>query len=140
MQYIRSSFIKMDCARKSIIFSLLTLFILIPISLPAEDNITEKSLVVYYSRTGKTKLIAEILQKNLGADILEINDSKDRSGTWGYMKSAYDAFSHNHTPIEPEKLDLSPYSVIIIATPIWSWNISIPIQTLFEKNRFDGKR
>ena len=56
------------------------------------------------------------------------------------MKSAYYAFSHNHTPIEPEKLDLSPFSVIIIATPIWSWNISTPIQTLFEKNRFDGKK
>jgi hypothetical protein len=56
------------------------------------------------------------------------------------MKSAYDAFTDNHTPIEPEKLDLSPYSIVVIATPIWSWNLSTPIHTLFEKNRFDGKK
>ena len=120
--------------------SLLITFFLLPISLPAEDNPTEKSLIIYYSRTGKTKLVSEILQKNLNTDILEIKDPKDRSGSWGYIKSAYDAFTHNHTPIEPEKLDLSPYSIIVIATPIWSWNLSTPIHTLFEKNRFDGKK
>jgi multimeric flavodoxin WrbA len=30
--------------------------------------------------------------------------------------------------------------VVIIATPIWSWNVSTPIHTLFERNRFDGKK
>jgi len=119
---------------------LLLTVILIPLSLPAEDNLAEKSLIIYYSRTGKTKLVSEILHKNLDTDILEIKDPKDRSGSWGYMKSAYDAFTHNHTPIEPENLDVSPYAVIIIATPIWSWNLSTPIHTLFEKNRFDGKQ
>ena len=119
---------------------LLITFIVIPLSLPAEDSPAEKALIIYYSRTGKTKLVSEILKKNLDADILAINDPKDRSGTWGYMKSAYDAFTDNHTPIEPEKLAISPYAVIIIATPIWSWNLSTPIHTLFEKNRFDGKK
>ena len=119
---------------------LLITVILIPLSLPAEDNLAEKPLIIYYSRTGKTRLVSEILHKNLDADILAINDPKDRSGLWGYMKSAYDAFTQNHTPIEPANLDISPYAVIIIATPIWSWNLSTPIHTLFEKNRFDGKQ
>ena len=120
--------------------SLLITIILIPISLPAEDDSAEKSLIIYYSRTGKTKLVSEILQKNLGADILEINDPQDRSGAWGYIKSSIDAFSHKHTPIEPERFDISAYSVIIVASPIWSWSLSTPIHTLFEKNRFDGKK
>ena len=77
---------------------LLIAFIIIPLSLPAENNPAEKSLIIYYSRTGKTKLVSEILKKNLDADILAINDPQDRSGTWGYMKSAYDAFTDNHTP------------------------------------------
>ena len=119
---------------------LLITVIVIPLSLPAEENPAEKALIIYYSRTGKTKLVSEILKKNLDADILAINDPKDRSGAWGYIISSIDAFSHKHTPIEPEQFDISAYSFIIVASPIWSWSLSTPIHTLFEKNRFDGKK
>jgi len=106
---------------------------------PAERE-SAKTLIIHYSRSGKTKLISETLANNIGADILEIRDSKDRSGLWGFIISGLDAFRHVHTPIEPENPDLTPYSVVIIATPIWSWNVSTPIHTLFERNRFDGKK
>jgi flavodoxin len=128
------------CMYNRLIYLVITLFLLIPICLSAGDSVDERSLIIYYSRTGKTKLVSEKLQENLDADLLEIKDPKDRSGAWGYIKSSMDAFSHRHTPIEPEKIDLSSYSFIIIATPIWSWNLSTPILTLFEKNRFDGKK
>ena len=130
---------KKDVYKRMLLLGIALVFVLPTFLCPVASS-AEETLIIYYSRTGKTKLVSEILQKNLGADILEINDPKDRSGSWGYMKSAYDAFSHKHTPIQPEKFDLSPYSVTIIATPIWSWNLSTPIHTLFEKNRFDGKK
>ena len=104
------------------------------------DNDAAKTLIIYYSRSGKTKLISETLAKNIGADILEIKDPKDRSGWWGFMIAGLDAFRHIHTPIEPERPDVDSYSTLIIATPIWSWNVSTPIHTLFEKNSFDRKK
>ena len=130
---------KKDVYKRMLLLGIALVFVLPTFLCPVESS-AEETLIIYYSRTGKTKLVSETLQKNLGADILEINDPKDRSGSWGYMKSAYDAFSHKHTPIQPETLDLSNHSFIIIATPIWSWNLSTPIHTLFEKNRFDGKK
>ena len=96
--------------------------------------------MVLQCKKGKYFATGEVFPLDIGLLMGAINDPKDRSGAWGYMKSAYDAFTNNHTPIGPEKLDVSPYAVIIIATPIWSWNLSTPIHTLFEKNRFDGKK
>ena len=125
---------------KNFIFFLLAISLLIPVYVSAEEDITPKTLIIYYSRTGITKLISETLNKQINADLLELKDPKDRSGTWGYLKSAYEAFRHKHSPIEPEQPDISPYSHIIIASPIWSWNLCTPVHTLFEKNRFDGKK
>jgi putative NADPH-quinone reductase len=116
------------------------IFLLPPVYVSSEEGVTSKILLIYYSRTGKTKLISETLNQHINADLLEIQDPIDRSGTWGYMKSAYGAFRHKHAPIEPEQPDISPYSHIIIASPVWSWNLCTPIHTLFEKNRFDGKK
>jgi flavodoxin len=130
---------------KSIFFKLgvclvLAALVHIPAIAFSEENDAAKTLIIYYSRSGKTKLISETLAKNIGADILEIKDPKDRSGWWGFMISGLDAFRHVHTPIEPVKPDIAPYATIIIATPVWSWNVSTPIHTLFEKNSFDGKK
>lgn len=131
--------VKKDVCKRMLLLGTAIFFVLPTFLCPVESSAGE-TLIIYYSRTGKTKIVSETLQKNLGAEMLAIEDPKDRSGAWGYMKSAYDAFSHKHTPIQPEELDLLTYSFIIIATPIWSWNLSTPIHTLFEKNRFDGKR
>jgi flavodoxin len=138
---LRTSFSehKKDVYKRMLLSGIAILFVL-PIFLPLAEGSTEETLIIYYSRTGKTKIVSETLQKNLGAEMLEIHDPKDRSGAWGYIISSIDAFSHKHTPIQPENLDLSTHEYIIIATPIWSWNLSTPIHTLFEKNRFDGKK
>lgn len=119
---------------------LLALCFQIPVKAVSDNDVSGKTLIIYYSRTGKTRLVSEMLAKNINADLLEIKDPQDRSGAWGFLVSSIDAFRHVHTPIEPEHPDLSPYSVVIIATPVWSWNVSTPIHTLFEKNRFDGKK
>jgi len=119
---------------------MLVLFLLTPVYVSSEEGLTPKTLIIYYSRTGKTKLISETLDQHINADLLELQDPIDRSGSWGYMKSAYGAFRHQHAPIEPEQPDISPYSHIIIASPVWSWNLCTPVHTLFEKNRFDGKK
>jgi flavodoxin len=121
-------------------FVLFSIFLLMPSSSFADDVDMSNALIIYYSRTGITKLISETLQKQMNAQVIEIIDSKDRSGAWGYVKTAYDAFNDIHAQIKPEQVDLSPYSYIIVASPIWSWNLATPIHTLFEENSFEGKK
>ena len=64
------------------IFFLLTILLLLPWNVSAIEGDVEKTLIVYYSRTGKTKLICETLKNHLGTDSIQISDLKDREGTW----------------------------------------------------------
>ena len=125
---------------KTIAVLALSFIMLAPLSSIAQESTDNKTLIIYYSRTGKSSLISKTLQKELNAQILEIKDLEDRSGSLGYAGAGFDAFFDRHTTIEPAKADLSPYSNIIIISPIWNWKLSTPIHTFIESNRFDGKK
>jgi flavodoxin len=114
--------------------------LLVPNLCYSEEASTGNALIIFYSRTGKSMLAAQTLKTQLGADLLEIKDLEDRSGTMGYISAGYDAFFDRHTDIQPQKVDLSPYSNIIIISPIWNWKLSTPIHTFIDNNRFDGKQ
>ena len=109
-------------------------------SLYATEHAIGKTLILYYSLTGNTKACSEALQKALGADILEIKDLRKRSGKWGFFKTAIASLSGKHTKIEPENPDFSPYSNIILGSPIWTGKLSMAIRTFIDKNNFDGKK
>ena len=106
----------------------------------AQQGANGKILILYYSLTGNTKACCEALQQSLKADIIEIKDLSDRSGGWGFFKSAIGSLLGIHTDIEPEKPDLSPYSNIILGSPIWTGKLSMAIRTLIDNNKFNGKK
>jgi menaquinone-dependent protoporphyrinogen IX oxidase len=123
-----------------IIFVLaLGLFLLLPLPCFAAEPAAGKTLIIYYSRTGNSRLISQVLQKELNAQVLEIKDLEDRTGTLGYAGAGFDGFFDRHTTIEPTKVDLSPYSNIVIVSPIWNWKLSTPIHTFIDNNRLEGK-
>ena len=105
----------------------------------AETN-TDKPLIIYYSRTGKSRIVVDAIKKYIHADVLEINDTKDRSGAFGYIRSAFDSYFDRYTVIEPAQPDLSAYSTVIIVSPIWNWKLSICVRTLIRQGALKGKR
>jgi flavodoxin len=100
----------------------------------------DKILIMYYSRTGNTKMCCEVLQKELGADMIEIKDLKNRSSGWGFFTGAVGSMFNVHTNIDPLNPDLSSYKNIIIASPIWTGTLSTAIRTLIDKNQFDNNK
>ena len=50
-----------------------------------------RTLVVYYSRSGTTRKIAEALSEALNANIEEIVEANDRAGFFGYVRSLVEA-------------------------------------------------
>ncbi len=106
----------------------------------AETVEEDKCLIIYYSRTGKSKVVAKTLHKNIESDILEIRDRKDRSGRIGYYSAAFDSMFNRYTEIEPAYSDLSPYSSIILITPIWNWKPSVPARTALKDYNFEDKK
>ena len=98
-----------------------------------------KILIAYYSRTGTTKKVAEVLGIKLNADIEEIKDTVDRVGAKGYLLSGRDATLRRMTTIEPMQKNPADYDLVIIGTPIWSWNLSVPVRTYLEQHKTEFK-
>lgn len=88
-----------------------------------------KILVVYYSRTGTTKKVGEEIAKILKADIEEIFDTVDRSGPIGWLYAGRDGMKRLLTKLKRPKLNPADYDLVIIGTPIWSFNMSAPVRT-----------
>jgi flavodoxin len=99
-----------------------------------------KSLVVYYTRTGNTKFVAETVAAELGSDIDEVVDLKKREGTLGYMAAGRDATGEKLTEIAPPKRAPKDYDLIVIGTPVWAWRPSAAIRTYLSKNDLSGKK
>jgi flavodoxin len=95
----------------------------------------KKVLVVFYSRTGNTKKVAEDLARQLGADIEQLVDKKDRSGIGGYLKAGRDATKEMLTDIEPLKKNPSSYDLVIIGTPVWGWTMTPAVRTFITGNK-----
>jgi len=100
-----------------------------------------RTLVIYYSRTGKTRIIADAIARELNGKVLEITEPhSDRSGARGFFSAAYDAIFDQHREIYPRKIDLDPYDTVIIATPLWSWNLALPMHTLLQTHYFGHQK
>jgi flavodoxin len=99
-----------------------------------------KSLVVYYTRTGKTKSVAETIATQLGADLEEIVDLKKRQGKIGWMLSGKDATRKSLTDIAPPTKNPADYELVVIGTPIWAWSPTPAIRTYIGKFDFSGKK
>ena len=99
-----------------------------------------KILVAFYSRSGKTKKVAEAISEILKCDKEEIFDTKNRRGIPGFLSSGSDANFRRLTAIKEIKNNPSLYDLVIIGTPIWSSNISTPIRTYLSLHKDDFKK
>jgi flavodoxin len=99
-----------------------------------------KSLVVYYTRTGKTRFVAESIAAELGAEIEEIVDLKKREGKIGWIMAGKDASRKNLTEIVQTTKAPQDYDLIVIGTPIWAWSPTPAVRTYIKQNKLSGKR
>lgn len=99
-----------------------------------------KSLVVYYTRGGNTRFIAETIAAEIGADIEEVIDLKKRSGILGYLSGGRDAMQGKETEISPTIKSPVDYELIVVGGPIWAGKPAPAITTYLKKNDLSGKK
>jgi len=96
-------------------------------------------VVTYYTRTGKTRFVAQQLAKALSCKVFEISDLKKRMGPIGYIREAIYARRKKRTKIEPKTIDTAKYDLICIGTPVWFGNPTPAIMTLLDNLDVKGK-
>ena len=79
-----------------------------------------KTIILYYTFSGKTKKLAEEKAGELNADIEEVCDIKKPSMLGAFFTGAPKAIGRKTTKIKPVKADLSIYEKIIIMAPVWA--------------------
>ena len=91
-----------------------------------------KTLVAYYSQTGNTKRVAEVLAENLSADIEAIvSDTKGK----GMGRLAMQAFLRVRAKIARTTNDAASYDMVVIGSPVWAGKMSSPIRTYLAQNK-----
>ena len=98
-----------------------------------------KTLVVYYSRTGNTKYVAEKIAERLAAETCEIFDKKSRKGRLGFVRGGYESIRKKLTEIEFSK-KVDNYDLLIIGSPVWANGITPAIRTFIHQSNLSNKK
>ena len=99
-----------------------------------------KTLVIYYTRSGNAKFMAETIAAELGADIEEVIDLKNRQGKLAFLPAGRDAMRGKETEIAQTKRTPADYDLIIIGQPVWAGSPTPAIRTYMNKNDLSGKK
>lgn len=105
----------------------------------------KKALVAYFSATGNTKMLAETLQKAIGADLFEIVPAQvytDEDLNWhnDNSRSSIEMKDKNARPKIKNKIEsMGEYQIIFLGFPIWWYTAPRIIDTFLESYDFSGK-
>ena len=115
-----------------------------------------KVLIIYYSRKGQnyvngsiidlpkgnTEIVAEFIQKAVGADLFEVRTVKEYAAD--YTQCTMEAKNELRTNARPELreflTDISAYDNIVVAGPCWWGTYPCAVFSLLERLDFTGKK
>jgi flavodoxin len=103
---------------------------------------TTKTLVVYYSYEGSTRVIAETIATVLDADIMECRPLKDISSK-SFMKYVWggrQVIFKKHPQLEPFGKNPDDYDTFIIGTPVWAYDYAPAIRSFLTQTNLQKKK
>lgn len=118
-----------------------------PVEVPVPDDSTKKVLVAYYSATGSTRSVAEMIADNLEADIFEITPVEEYTSedlNWNNENSRV-YVEHNDPDLRHVELvtaeveNFEDYDIVFIGYPIWWGEAPRIVSTFVESYDFSGK-
>ncbi|MFH1429013.1 MAG: flavodoxin [Candidatus Margulisiibacteriota bacterium] len=102
----------------------------------------KKTLIIYYSLEGHTRLAAESIAETLGADILELKPEKEikKTGFMRYFWGGRQVVMKEAPGLNPLDKDPNIYDVLIIGTPVWAFTYAPPIRSFIAAAKPQGKK
>ncbi|MDO4178502.1 MAG: flavodoxin [Phascolarctobacterium sp.] len=116
---------------------------------PAKAQATEapkvtndKALVVYFSQSGNTQKVANMIQKQTGAAMFRVETVKTYASNYhALIDEAKKEQQANARPeLKKAKVDnLKQYDTVFVGYPNWWGTLPMPLFTFFEANDMTGK-
>ena len=107
---------------------------------PAADG-SEKILVAYFSHTGNTEKVAQLIQSKTGADIFKIETSAPYPSVYRETTElAKQEKADNARPALKNKVEnMAQYDVVFVGYPIWWYTAPMAVATFADSYDFSGK-
>jgi flavodoxin len=98
-------------------------------------------LVVYFSISGHTEKVANLIHDKVGGDIVKIEVAEpypaEEDAFMAVAKKGQEEYAR--PPIKPEIPDIAKYKTVYIGFPIWWSQLAMPIATFVEGADLKGK-
>ena len=94
-----------------------------------------KYKVLYFTRTGNCKRIAENIAEKMSCELVEITDDRDWSGKLGYINAGrYASFGKTvNIKINGDIGDKNEFEYIVVS-PVWAGKIAPAVKVFVDKN------
>ena len=102
----------------------------------------QKILIVYLSRTNNTKIIAEIIHKYVGGDLVALELEKPYPDQYkAIVDQVADENETGFLPVLKTKIEhIESYDVVFIGFPTWGMQLPPPLKSFLKAYDLAGKR
>ena len=92
--------------------------------------------VVYFTRTGTSRRVAEKIANKLSLETIEITDNVNWKGVFGFIKGGY--YASTNKAVEVKILgNLDNAEELIVVTPLWAGKVVPAINTFLENKNLE---
>ena len=104
-------------------------------------NMTEQILIAYYSRTGNTQKIANLIQQQVGGTLHQIQPEAPYPSSYNaIVEQAKEEIQVGYKPALSSTLDhIESYNTIFVGSPNWWDTIAPPVATFLSVYDLSGK-
>ena len=103
---------------------------------------TKKTLVIYYSRSGNTKQIADYIGEKTNADVIRLETVRTYPSNYDEMlDTAKEEQKNGDRPeLKNKNINIADYDTIFLGYPIWWGEIATPVYTFLDEYDLSGKK
>lgn len=100
-----------------------------------------KAIVLYYSLTARTQLVAEQMAKELQCQVYCIKLKKEyKPGPGAYLRGGYATVAGKQPELAEPLPDLADYSHVLIGFPVWAGKPAAPLLAVLNNPALRGKK
>ena len=93
----------------------------------------ENILIVYYSRTGTARTVAEKLGERLGCAVEYVTYAKGKPSP-SFLRVLYEAVTRRSCEIKGDSGGYSKYGRVIVVSPVWASGLATPMRSFMKKH------